>query len=720
MKPLDLIEFFDKGAGKFAFIATYDLDPEFFERRILAKKTFGSAERIVVFMDRGRYQELINRGLSASGFNRRYLVVAMDRAPEVFHPKLYLSLGDKRADGLAGSNNCTPGGIAFNMELCSTFSLRPDVQGTEDQIARSVLRQIYDAMKEFAADAGGLKDVLNTQFFRPVEDHFPWLHRDVIIPKGEVELVHSHSTPLWNEVVKRLAKRSVRKVTVLSPFYDKELGFLKQLRKQWPAAALTVVAQQNYATLAGPKLAKLFGLGKKNRLLAANPKVGRRLHAKAFAFETDGGTYWFTGSPNATLAAFDGRNTESALWLRSQERADAVFEDAGLRLKQINPTDFEAGTEQEPGNGGARDWELYLGSAVLSGEGALNCEAEIPVSIKGLTLRVRNYNESLAVLSIPVRGESCSTISLELDENQMAQLRGAAVCELKGTNPAGADVVSNPVALVQLYHLLKERTPGQGTRSALQTISETGENLVPYIDSLGSVREAVEFFGHCSIKFFDGESGSPGGRGELWKPRNPFKPDTPPEWLNIPAGGAAKDLQIAIWDFVERHQWEKLYKHVRRGNLNGLPNFLDIFRTLNGLLLTYHSRVMEGAPVVNFGFVTNGIMSNLELLIGPFEPREDGFEGNGFISAIYANVQGDRKIVRERLGEERVPQMLRAAVEAMIAARMTARRMPTLDAWAMLRLRWVAEWIKQQGFEAPSADEVRAAGMEYLPIPLAA
>jgi hypothetical protein len=196
--------------------------------------------------------------------------------------------------------------------------------------------------------------------------------------------------------------------------------------------------------------------------------------------------------------------------------------------------------------------------------------------------------------------------------------------------------------------------------------------------------------------------------------------DTPPEWLNIPAGGTAKDLQIAIWDFVERHQWEKLYKHVRRGNLNGLPNFLDIFRTLNGLLLTYHSRVVESAPVVNFGFVTNGIMSNLELLIGPFEPREDGFEGNGFISAIYANVQGDRKIVRERLREERVPQMLRAAVEAIIAARMNARKMPALDAWAMLRLRWVAEWIKQQGFETPSADEVRAAGMEYLPIPLAA
>ena len=131
MKPLDLIEHFDKGAGAFGFIATYEFDPQFFERRILAKRTFGSADRLVVFMDRGRYQELINRGLQVSGFNRRYLVVPMDRAPEVFHPKLYLALGDKRADGMIGSNNCTNAGIAYNVELCSTFSFLARTPGTE-------------------------------------------------------------------------------------------------------------------------------------------------------------------------------------------------------------------------------------------------------------------------------------------------------------------------------------------------------------------------------------------------------------------------------------------------------------------------------------------------------------------------------------------------------------------------------------------------------------
>jgi hypothetical protein len=51
MKVLDLLDQFDKGEGAFGFIATYEFDPQFFERRVLAKRTFGSADRLVVFMD---------------------------------------------------------------------------------------------------------------------------------------------------------------------------------------------------------------------------------------------------------------------------------------------------------------------------------------------------------------------------------------------------------------------------------------------------------------------------------------------------------------------------------------------------------------------------------------------------------------------------------------------------------------------------------------------
>jgi hypothetical protein len=78
--------------------------------------------------------------------------------------------------------------------------------------------------------------------------------------------------------------------------------------------------------------------------------------------------------------------------------------------------------------------------------------------------------------------------------------------------------MSNAVALIQLYHLLRERPAPRGSRDALRTITETGKTLVPYVDTLGSVREAVEFFNHCNIRFFDGDVPMHSRRFDLWKP----------------------------------------------------------------------------------------------------------------------------------------------------------------------------------------------------------
>jgi HKD family nuclease len=721
MRPLDLLDYFDKAASTIGFVATYDFNPQFFERRLLANRTYNSAERIVVFMDRGRYRELLNAGLTVAGFNRRYLVVPLDRAPYVFHPKLYLALSETRADAVVGSNNCTNAGIAYNVEVCSTFTVSAEKAESSDRHAKSAIRQVFDAMREFSAGAGPLHDVLETEFLLPAESKVPWLNRKVALPKGDVGLLHSYRESLWSQVNARLQKLKVRNITVVAPFFDQDLGLLNRLRSVWPQAIMCIIAQEDYATLAGRKLAKLF-TKRKDALFAALVKPGRRLHAKTFAFETNDGTYWITGSANPTTAAFDGRNTEAVLWFQTQEGPDAVFESGPFKLQKMDPQDFAAGKEQEPRNDHLPTGDLTLNSALLGKAGSLDCEAEGFGGLRNLALRVRNFNEAGPVLSVPVKFDAKRRSSVSLDEAQIAQIRGTALCQLKGVNSKGEDKASNEVALAQLHELLRERSSHGGSRNPLQTISETGENLVPYIDSLGSVREAVEFFNNCNIRFLDGESSGRSFRPDLWKPRDPFKPDTPPTWVNVPAGGSAEDLRQAIWDFVQRHQWEKLYRHVRRGNLNGLPNFLDIFRTLNGLLLTYHSRTLAGsAPIVPFGHVTRGIMINLELLIGPFEDGEDdSYEGRGFVASIFDNLKGDREMVRERLEEERVPQMLRASVEAMVDCRARARKMTQLDAWALKRLRWVAGWIESHGLEEPTAEDVRAAGMEYSALAAAA
>ena len=68
------------------------------------------------------------------------------------------------------------------------------------------------------------------------------------------------------------------------------------------------------------------------------------------AFETANETFWLTGSANATEAAVDGGNTESALWFSSEETAETLFKDDALTIEAIDPAKFEAGPGEEPSN----------------------------------------------------------------------------------------------------------------------------------------------------------------------------------------------------------------------------------------------------------------------------------------------------------------------------------------------------------------------------------
>ena len=206
---------------------------------MLRKRGFSGAERILVLMDAGRYQELLKEGLPVSGFNRRYLVAPIDRHPYVFHPKLYLLIGERRVTGIVGSNNCTNAGIAFNVELCSTFSV--ELSDKADNPALLMLRQIFEAIRSFAADAPDFTATLQKEFFARAEEQNPWLADSADLKNRlPVELLHSHHEPLWPHLKRRLKNEVIRKIAVFAPFYDRDLTLLKSIKTTWPEAKLSI------------------------------------------------------------------------------------------------------------------------------------------------------------------------------------------------------------------------------------------------------------------------------------------------------------------------------------------------------------------------------------------------------------------------------------------------------------------------------------------------
>jgi hypothetical protein len=118
--------------------------------------------------------------------------------------------------------------------------------------------------------------------------------------------------------------------------------------------------------------------------------------------------------------------------------------------------------------------------------------------------------------------------------------------------------------------------------------------------------------------------------------------------------------------------------------------------------------------------VTQGIKSNLALLIGPLPPDRHLAPDGSFIAAIRSNLGGDAALVRDRMQSDHVPEMVRSAVEAMVAVRQAALKKGNDDPWTLRHLKWVSDWIEAHGLPQPSAEAIREAGAEYGPLLVAA
>jgi hypothetical protein len=99
----DYCALFDFEKAYAAFLSTYEFDPVFFEHRLLPSKALADARRIVIFVDYGRYMNLMSNDEPARYFNRRYLVVPIKKPGGVFHPKLNLLLYRKGASIFCGT-----------------------------------------------------------------------------------------------------------------------------------------------------------------------------------------------------------------------------------------------------------------------------------------------------------------------------------------------------------------------------------------------------------------------------------------------------------------------------------------------------------------------------------------------------------------------------------------------------------------------------------------
>lgn len=699
---IDFLDFLKKSRGKFAFVATYEFDPLFFERRILSTPAFDGA-LVVVFVDNGRYQEILATGRQGQRFDRDYFVIPMGRTDGVFHPKLYLAIGDKQVIASVGSNNCTSAGTGHNFELISTLeAANSDPRTANMQLIASIFRQF----RRYAQEAGAVSKWLHGEVFDPVETSYPWL-ADASGGKPDIELLSSHDGPLWPQLVNRLAGEDIREVTLLAPFFGKRLGTVERVKAVWPKASIRIVSQSGYSDLPISRLIELQEKWRDIELISATPQTaGRKMHAKTLAFRTPERTFWLAGSANMSHAALAGGHSEACLWFATRQTVMQALKQDDLLFAPIAPDAFETAPIEEPKPAKEEALGLKLQSLILTDRGQLSLTATVPRECKGLTLRIFKRGEAIPALSRDV-GADQGDFVLTLKDGDQSVFDRPAVGQLRGSID-GQEVASPLLSVTQIPQLLYSREGGNAAGNRLQRVMESGDGIVEYIDSLDGIDLAIDFMNTVTIRFND-DTTIGGGSGGAWRPRDPFSGDVPDLWGIGSDGGSVTELREAIWQFVQRHVQTRLLKHAARGNLSGLSNFLDIYRAISRLLLAWHNRKIDGEIVVPHGYVTSGLQEILTSFVG----GREGDETEGFGRSILAKLRADKALVISELGRQRVAGVVRATVEEMILVRSLALKRPIDDAWSQARREWVSRWIDEMGLAPPTATDVHELGAEF-------
>ena len=701
---IDLLERLKKTRGKFAFVATYEFDPQFFERRILSTPAFEGAS-VIVFVDGDRYSDILATGKQGPGFDRNYFVIPISRENGVFHPKLYLTIGDKQAFASVGSNNCTSAGTGHNFELISTVeSTIGDNQSANAQLIAS----IFEQFERFSLEAGPVWKWLKKDIFDEARAAHPWL-TDRGGGNQDIELLSSHASPLWPQIIARLTGQDITKVVLLAPFFDKKLRMVERIRALWPNAYIELISQSGYSNLPIKRFIALREeLGNIELISATSHKVGRNLHAKALAFQTATCTYWLAGSANMSNAALAGGNSEACLWFSTKQNPAMALKQDELSFALIDPENFESGAIEEPTTKVNQSCGLELKSLVLTDEGDLLVAATIPAKTDDITLRIFKRAESLPTFSWKI-DPAKTEFTLSLKDDDQAKFDQPAVGQLQGMID-GHEVKSSLCSVKQLPRLLRDRTGANTGGNRLQRVMESGDGLIEYVDALDGIDAAIDFMNNTTIRFND-NSHSPGGGGGRWRSRDPFSGDIPDHWEFGSSGGSVIELRDAIWAFVQRHIQMRLERHANRGNLGGLPNFLDIYRTVSRVLLAWHGRTINNEIVVPAPFVTRGLQEILTTMIGARGPTL--IDAPGFARSIFDTLSADEPLVRTELNRLRVPALVRATVDEMIRVRALSLKRPIYDAWSQDKRAWVSDWIEEMQLALPSLADLEEIGMEF-------
>lgn len=569
----------------------------------------------------------------------------------MFHPKLGLLLGEQRARLLCGSNNLTQAGSAHNLELLNSILISADDESSLAHVG--LIRQALDFFTACAKHGEGHTARIAGDWLSEAQAEFAWPTPRALTTKPALELVHTMNSSLWDWLQGRLKQTPPSKIEVLSPFYDSDLRLLQRIRTAWPKCVVEITAQQRTSNLPA---GLLKGFGKGVRLFDVEGAGSRRLHAKLVVVVVNGKATCLAGSANFTAAAFDGVNVETCLAWEADGNALKSLFDGDVTRAPIAPDEFESGDELPPEEESKPSTPLRIKSATLDATGKLSVAFVFSAGFKAksLSIALQNFGEHAPAICPAFKTWTNGSAEVQVKPEHAAHFGAAVACFLVADS--GTEKVTSPISwLIQEHKLTHEPGEHQNGRSREVEVREAGHGLVEYLDEIGTKEgqlQVIQYLNNLSIRFDDSTVGRRGSRGWKIQVRDPFRPDTVPDWISQ-FNEQLPGFEDAVYEFADRHERKVLRRHARHGNINGLPNFLDVLVAVMKLLFVFHRR-----GILNKHQVVGRLARYIDIFTDGFESEND--TSPGYIVEISDALSGDMDLVKKNFKEHNVLGHLRA------------------------------------------------------------
>lgn len=283
-----------------AVFGSFNVSFPFFEQVIQPALRGKGCHHQILLMDAAKCGDVAGDAeLSPQRAGMDYCLVPV-RAPRSFHPKFMLLLGRIQSRVLVGSHNLTLSGFGLNREVTNRIVVKPS-DGSQ-ALAAAVFQFARSWTAVAAPELVELVDVCAARA--------PWITAPAGTPADCAVLGTLPEGPSLWERLRGHINADVARVTVLGPYFDSELRFLKVLAETLAPSDFVVAVSPEHSEIPA-NAERLVPAARWVDLTGWGDGSDRLVHAKLLLVELrDGTSVLVSGSANPSAPAWLGEPAE--------------------------------------------------------------------------------------------------------------------------------------------------------------------------------------------------------------------------------------------------------------------------------------------------------------------------------------------------------------------------------------------------------------------------